>query len=133
MVTQAPTFSPRVWLAEIQERYFEQVREQNRRWLMLRGIDPDNQPTISEKRPLSPEFLAARAAFEQQWNELAEFGEKAGYLGHAHCYDCGGELKITADISHVVSVPNPAFDADKPNPYALPEDATYTFPRSETR
>lgn len=116
------------WAAEFQQRLLANIHEENRRWTQLSGVDPDNDPTTMEKRDLSPEYIAARKRFKKRWKRLVRRGLKLGYLEHEHCFECGGELKVTTETTEWVSVPNPDFDLDKPNPYAQPEGSIITIP-----
>lgn len=118
---------------ELRESVVASFEQQIRRSYILTGVDPDNRPTIAERRPLPTEYLDRRAEFAIRWEALVAEGEREGYLGHADCYECGGELMVTADTTEVVSVPNPDYDPDKPNPYLLPESGIITIPKASTQ
>ncbi|MBO1739686.1 hypothetical protein [Leifsonia sp. TF02-11] len=119
MVTPASKpFAPGEWMREWADRLEARQRQMIRNSYIMQGIDPDNRPEITERRPLDPAFIEARAEFAKRWEELVAEGEAAGYLGRDHCYECGGELAISTHTTEAIRVPNPDFDPDKPNPYA---------------
>lgn len=117
-VTPAPiSFFPADIARKVLERVLEDQHQAIRTREILAGIDPDNRPTIGEKRSLSAEFLANRSDFALRWDALLAEGEREGYLIHDHCYECAGELRVANETTEVVSVPNPSYDPAKPNPY----------------
>jgi hypothetical protein len=119
MVTPAPDpIIPGQWMQDIAARMLRNTEESIRRSYMLQGVDPDNRPTVGVRVPRPAEFLARREDFATRWEAFVAEGLEEGYLEHDHCYECGGELRLTTDTDTVESHPNPDFDPDKPNPYA---------------
>lgn len=62
---------------------------------------------IYERVERSPEWLAARDAFAEIWEELRDAGLAAGYLEQPPCYECGGEVIVTTDTYTRERRPNP--------------------------
>lgn len=121
------SFIPPNWHEEILNRMADQVSKQARTIDILSGIDPDNRPTIHVEEPRDADWLDRRAAFVKQILPLLAEGLREGWC------DLEGELHFDASTTHHVEVPNPDFDPDLPNPYAIatPVGTTHiTIPRA---
>jgi hypothetical protein len=120
MVTPAPkpSFLPDEWARGWAERMVERERRMLRNMLIADGIDPDNRPTVMVEQRIPDDVLAARAEFKARWDALVQEGLDSGHLEHEHCFECGGPLTVPTNTTTWESRPNPAFDPDKPNPYA---------------
>jgi hypothetical protein len=110
---------PTDWNAELLRTWNEHTKRSIRLSYIMQGIDPENLPTIQVKQPLPAEFLAARAEFAERWEAIIQEGEDKGFL------DMGpdGDRWVDDETSKWVSVPNPDYNPDKPNPYILPAEA----------
>jgi hypothetical protein len=120
-VTPAATFVPLNYGQLLVDQMFDNSRRMIRHWDISLGIDPDNHPTTMEERDVDPAWLKARKKFRKEWRRIVKQGLREGWLEHDHCYECGGELKVTTNTTEWVKVPNPDYDPDKPNPYAKEE------------
>lgn len=111
-------FMPPNWGQMVLDNFLAGQERAMRYYDMIAGIDPDNRPTTIEERPADPHWLAKRKKFKKRWKRMVKDGLREGWLEHDHCYECGGELKVTTNTTDWVTIPNPDYDPDKPNPYA---------------
>lgn len=109
--------------------FMERMREGLRFQSLLMGIDPDNPEHIYEEVPKTEEELVARLIFAIRFRRMLAEGEKKEYLEREHCYECGGELKISEKMTNTVKLPNPDYDPNKPVPEPYPGFKEGKMPR----
>ena len=107
------------WINQIKDDFMKRSVEGNRMMMRLSGVDPDNMPERWVRQDRSAAWLAKRKKFKRQFKKLVKEGLKQEWLKQGSCFECGGELEVTKDVTHLVAEPNPDFDPDKPKLYDL--------------
>lgn len=103
-IPERPGFVPQIWAEEA----LEVIRQ-----TLIYGVPNDNPTHIYVDEPLDPDFLAAREAFRERWDELIAEGEEAGFLEREHCFECPGEQYVPDNTDRRVAHPNPDYDPEK--------------------
>lgn len=80
-----------------------------------------NLPTCPIDTPRSPEWIAARTKFVEQWQTMTEQGLAEGFLEQTACYECPGVIEPTTDTLERRYDPNPDYVAPVvPDTFRIP-------------
>lgn len=74
------------------ESWAENMRAQDEHMF---GPEEYRRKGHTETPKWTAERIAAREEFKQRFELLVAEGEEQGFLEHEHCYECGGELRVT--------------------------------------
>jgi hypothetical protein len=96
-VTENPGFLiPEGYAQQILQQFVDEAHARDR---AMFGPEEYQRKGHAETIVHTPEWVAEREQFARAFEAMVNDGIERGFLDHAHCYECGGELEVTKHTS----------------------------------